>query len=124
MGKLGIEGMKFYAYHGHYEAENIIGNTYVVDAYFTMNLEKAGLSDKISDTVNYEDVYRICAETMEFQFELIEKVAKYILDEILQLLKRKKKEDEDIAVMVRVRKLNPPMEGPVECSFVEMEAVC
>lgn len=124
MGKLGIEGMKFYAYHGHYEAENIIGNYYVVDAYFTMNLNKAGQSDKIADTVNYEEVYQICAETMEFQFELIEKVAKYILDEILLLLKRKKKDGEDIAVKVRVRKLNPPMNGPVESSFVEMEAVC
>ena len=72
MGKLAIEGMKFYAYHGHYEAENIIGNNYVVDVYFDMDLERAGKSDKIGDTVNYEVVYRICAETMEFQFELIE----------------------------------------------------
>lgn len=124
MGKLAIEGMKFYAYHGHYEAENIIGNNYVVDVYFDMDLEKAGKSDKIGDTINYEVVYRICAETMEFQFELIEKVGQYILDEITQMLSEKKDRLSPVKVLVRVRKMHPPLDGYVESTFVEMEAIC
>lgn len=124
MGKLGIEGMQFHAYHGHYEAENVVGTTFVVDVHFKMDLEKAGLSDKITDTVNYEDIYKICADIMGFQFELIEKVAKSILDEILQLLTRKLEhqgEKQIIEVMVRVRKHNPPLSGLVDSTFVEIE---
>lgn len=124
MGKLAIEGMKFYAYHGHYEAENIIGNNYVVDVYFDMDLERAGKSDKIGDTVNYEVVYRICEETMEFQFELIEKVGQYILDEITQMLSEKKDRISPVKVLVRVRKMHPPLDGYVESTSVEIEAVC
>lgn len=124
MGRLGIEGMKFHAYHGHYEEENIIGTDFLVDVYFTMSLHKAGETDSIKDTVNYEDIYQICAETMSFQYELIEKVAKSILDEIVKLLDRKKVEigdTESIEVLVRVRKLNPPLAGPVAQSFVEIQ---
>ncbi len=123
MGKLGIEGMRFHAYHGHYEAENIIGTTFIVDIYFSMDLDNAGDSDKIGDTVNYEDVYRICSEIMGFQFELIEKVGKCILDEIENLIVKKLTEQEldgGVEVTVRVRKMNPPLDGPVDSTFVEM----
>ncbi|MBK7695579.1 MAG: hypothetical protein IPI30_15055 [Saprospiraceae bacterium] len=46
MGKLGIEGMRFHAYHGHYEAENIIGTTFIVDIYFSMDLDNGEILTK------------------------------------------------------------------------------
>ncbi len=88
-----------------------------------MDLDNAGDSDKIGDTVNYEDVYRICSEIMGFQFELIEKVGKCILDEIENLIVKKLTEQEldgGVEVTVRVRKMNPPLDGPVDSTFVEM----
>jgi 7,8-dihydroneopterin aldolase/epimerase/oxygenase len=31
MGIVEIEGMHFYAYHGHFEAERVVGNEFQVD---------------------------------------------------------------------------------------------
>jgi dihydroneopterin aldolase len=31
MGKILLEGMEFFAYHGHYEEEQIIGTKFIVD---------------------------------------------------------------------------------------------
>ena len=35
MAVIALEGMRFFAYHGFYPEENIIGTNYVVDVYIT-----------------------------------------------------------------------------------------
>ena len=42
---IGLEGMKFFAYHGFYEEERIIGGDYIVDVYIYLNAKKAGETD-------------------------------------------------------------------------------
>ena len=38
MGKIIIEEMEFYAFHGHYQEEQIVGNRFLVDLEFETNL--------------------------------------------------------------------------------------
>ena len=33
MGIIEIEGMQFYAFHGHYKEEQIVGSRFLVDLY-------------------------------------------------------------------------------------------
>ncbi len=115
MSLLGIEGMRFHAYHGFYKEENIVGTTFVVDVYISAPHENANETDKIRDTINYESVYGVCKSVMQEQYDLIEKVGGEIITNLLLLLAI------GDTVKVRVRKLNPPMAGIVESTFIELE---
>ena len=64
MAIIALEGMKFYAYHGVYEAEQKIGTDYMVDVYVQTVIAAAAASDKVEATVNYESVFQICKMEM------------------------------------------------------------
>ena len=59
MGKVSLEGMEFYARHGYYEEERVIGNKYSVDIVLDVDFSEAVSDDKLGGTVNYEKVYEI-----------------------------------------------------------------
>ena len=48
--------MEFYAYHGCFAEEQIIGTRFLVDLYLDTDTKKAELSDELKDTVNYQEV--------------------------------------------------------------------
>ena len=48
MGLIQIEGMEFYAYHGHYEEERIVGNRFLIDIDIKTNTKKAESSDRFT----------------------------------------------------------------------------
>ena len=60
-----LNGMRFYGYHGVLEAENDIGQIFVVDVVLKVDLSAAGKSDLVEDTVNYAEVYADVKEIME-----------------------------------------------------------
>ena len=55
MSQIALEGMRFYAYHGFYEEEQIIGNNYVIDVYIKTNFSEAAETDDLYKTINYEN---------------------------------------------------------------------
>ena len=65
MSKVALEGMQFYAFHGFYEEEQLIGNYFVVDVYVDTNFMGAAQSDDLGGTVNYETIYFICRLEMK-----------------------------------------------------------
>lgn len=116
MGKVALEGMKFYAYHGFYEEERIVGNYYVIDVYLEINTKsykKAVARDNLYDTVNYETVYLIVQAEMRKKSKLLETIADRIVYHV------KKQFDQVREVQVRIRKENPPLGGPVGQALVE-----
>ena len=113
MATIAIEGMRFYAYHGFYEEEQIIGGTYIVDVYIETNYKKAVANDDLYSTINYETLYLICQVEMRKKTRLIETLADRIVYGIKSQFAKLKE------VKVRVRKLNPPLAGPVAQSYVE-----
>ncbi len=115
MGVVAVEGMEFYSYHGFYAEEQLIGTNYIVDVYVRQDNKKAAKMDDIKWTVNYETIYRVVKREMAVNSKLIEHVA----DRILQRLKFQFYAIQ--GVLIRIKKLNPPMGGPVKNSFVELE---
>ena len=108
MGKIIIEEMEFYAFHGHYEEEQIVGNRFLVDLEMETDMEKAAASDQLEDAVNYQMAYMLIKKEMRKQkSNLLEHIAKRILDALFSEMEGVEK------ATVRVRKMHPPMGGPI-----------
>lgn len=115
MGQISLEGMKFYAYHGVYEEEQIIGNYYKVDVYIQTSFGKAASTDDVFDTINYETVYLICQAEMRKKVQLIET----LIERIIAALKHQFSTMQ--AVQVRIEKANPIPGVQLSHSAVEEE---
>lgn len=116
MGKVGIEGMEFYAYHGYYNEEAKLGGQYSVDVQVETDFEQAAQSDELKQTVNYEKIYEIVKTEMSIRSKLIEHVGKRIATKVLASLPAGA-----ASVKVRVTKKKPPIPGNVEKVFIELE---
>ncbi len=108
MGLIEIENMEFYAYHGHYEEERIVGNRFLLNIKIETNTEKAELSDCIDDALNYQTVYSIIRKEMKQKSHLLENIAKRILDAIYSQF-----DEKIISSEIKVSKINPPMGGQI-----------
>jgi dihydroneopterin aldolase len=102
-----LEGMIFYGFHGVEPAEREVGQRFSVDLEVGLDLRPAGLSDDVSDTVNYSRLYRAVREIAEGPSRnLLENLAEGIAERILN----------DFAVesvKVRVKKPEAPIRGSV-----------
>ena len=107
MAWIGIKGMEFYAYHGHFEEEQIIGNRFILDFFFKSKTKKAEKSDRLEDTVDYSKVYLIIKKEMEEKSYLIEYKAANILDAIHKDFPEIKR------MKLTMKKLNPPIGNKV-----------
>ena len=105
MGLIQIENMEFYAFHGHYREEQIVGNKFLVDLCIDSDMAAPATSDNLQDAINYQFAYRLVKEEMEKKSKLLENIAKRILDSIYTNFKGVRK------VTVKISKMNPPMGG-------------
>jgi len=115
MALIEIEGMEFYAFHGHFEVEKVAGNRFLVDLKIQAELETAGKSDKLEDTLDYQKAYQAVKEEMSTPSDLLEHVCQRIISRI------KSEFSEAQKVGVKVSKMNPPMGGQIEKVSVTME---
>lgn len=114
MNKVAVEGMRFYAYHGFYEEEQILGNNYLIDVYVQTDFTEAKEMDDLNGTVNYEAIYNTTKEVMAVNVKLLEHVGQQIATQLKQQFEIIQK------ITVRVSKLNPPFGGDVARSFIEI----
>ena len=115
MGKIVIEEMEFYAFHGHYQEEQIVGNRFLVDLEIETNLATAAESDKLEDAVNYQQAYQLIKNEMRLKkSNLLENIAKRILDALYEEMTGIEK------ATLRIRKMYPPMGGPIRSVGVTM----
>jgi len=105
MDLISIENMEFYAFHGHYHEEQIVGSKFLVNLIIEADLDKAAASDALKDTINYQAVYRVVKEEMEKKSKLLESIAKRIIDTMYAHFESIQK------VTVKVSKINPPIGG-------------
>ena len=79
-----LKGMSFYGYHGVNTEERSTGQKFIVDLRVKCSLIKPSESDKVEDTVNYSELFRIVKTVIEGEpHNLLESVAKNISDKIL-----------------------------------------
>lgn len=114
MGKIILEQMEFYAYHGCFQEEQIIGNRFIVQLELETNTTAAETSDKLHDTVNYQQVYNLVKAQMDVKSHLLEHVARRILDAVNDAFPA------IISLRVRISKMNPPMGGKMHAVSVEL----
>ena len=111
--RVSIEGLKFFAYHGFYDEERKKGNEFECDV--TVEVKSFdSMDDNINDTVNYEEIYQIVHEEMNYTRKLIETIAFNIIEKIKQL-------EHVTGATVKISKLNPPLNGKVDRAVVEMK---
>jgi dihydroneopterin aldolase len=107
MGLIKIENMEFYAFHGHYREEQIVGNRFIVDLTIETDMSVPSKSDNLKDAVNYQKAYLIIKAEMEKKSYLLENIAGRILDALYDEMSGIKK------ATIRVSKMNPPMGGKI-----------
>ena len=56
--KLVLRGLQFHGFHGVKQEEKKLGQKFFVDVDAWLDLSTAGVTDSISDTVSYTDIYR------------------------------------------------------------------
>lgn len=103
-----IEGMKFYAFHGHFESEQIVGNEFSVDLKMETDSNIAAISDNLDDALNYQTAYEIVKREMTQPSKLLENVANRVLNSLYEHFATIKK------ATIKISKMNPPMGGEIE----------
>lgn len=105
MGKILLQGMEFYAYHGCFREEQIIGTKFTVDLELEYDSVAAEKSDRLHDALNYQAVYQVVRKEMEKPSHLLENLGGRILDEI------RKAFPAVLRSTIRIAKLNPSLGG-------------
>ena len=114
MGLIHLEEMEFYAFHGHYKEEQIVGNRFLVDLKIETDMTTPADTDELEDAVNYQKAYMLVQEEMKKKSKLLENIAKRILDAIYQEFSSVQK------ATVTIRKMNPPVGGKMRCIGVSL----
>jgi dihydroneopterin aldolase len=114
MGKISLEGLKFFSHHGYYEEEREKGNDFEVNITVETDFESAAKADDLNQTVDYEKLYAIAAEEMAIPSKLLEHVVQAICDRIL-------KEQKVESVEVILSKFNPPIAGECKKATVSLK---
>jgi len=113
--KILLEDIKIYAYHGVLPEENIVGTYFLVNAEIHADLEKAMISDRLEDTINYAKVNDIIHEEMQVSSQLLEHV-------IGRMIKRISESFPQVQYLkIKLTKLQPPMKGQIRGVSVEIE---
>jgi len=115
MAIITLRNMRFHARHGCYDFEKEQGNTFLVTLTMKLDTSKAEETDRLQDTLNYQKVYEVVKLEMEQPSNLIENVAKRILNAVMQSFPEIK------SLKIELSKLNPPMGGEVESVSVQMK---
>lgn len=107
-GIIELEEMEFYAYHGCYKEEQIVGNRFLVSITLETDVLLATQTDKIQDALNYVKVYEIVKSEMKQTSHLLEHITSRILDNLYRNFPFIQK------ATVKVSKMNPPMGGQMK----------
>jgi len=115
MGKILLQDIEFYAYHGVIPEEQKIGGRYLVDLELETDLSVSSVNDELSSTIDYAVVYDVVKKEMDISSKLIENVAGRVAKSLLYKFENLN------AVQVKVTKMNPPVHGQVKSVAVIME---
>jgi len=112
-----MESMRFHGFHGVLPEEKSLGQKFEVDVTMSVCHAKAGMSDDISDTVDYAAAYELVraeVEGKENSKNLIERLGAGIAE---KLMRRFGKVQD---VTVRVRKPHVAVQGNLGSLGVEV----
>lgn len=115
MDKIILNQMKFYGFHGLFPEENRLGQRFNVDVQLFLDLKKAGVTDEMSHSIDYGQVYELTKKIVEGEAKnLIEAVAESIAEILLSSFPLLH------ACKVKVIKPDPPIVGHYDSVAVEI----
>lgn len=113
MYKISLNNLEFHSFHGFYQEENLVGNTFVVEIVVEINDFELGIRneelgiEELGLTVDYVSLFHIAKEEMSIPRKLLETVVKSIHDRIKLL-------NPNIhSIEVSLTKKHVPVEGMV-----------
>ncbi|MEW6182816.1 MAG: dihydroneopterin aldolase [Bacillota bacterium] len=114
MDKIFLKGMAFFARHGVLQAEQEVGQRFLVDVTLYLDLSPAGAADDMDKTIDYLTVYRkveevVCGRSVRLLETLAESIAASVLKSFVVH-----------EVCVRVEKPGAPLPGCFESVGVEI----
>lgn len=113
--KIKLEGLSFYGHHGLFASETELGQLFKVDLVLYTDTKKAGLSDKMTDSIHYGEVYDTVKKSVEGEpYKLIEALAEHLAINLLENF------DLIQAITVRVNKPQAPIPGVFDNVAVEI----
>lgn len=107
-GKISINGIRIFAYHGCLVEEASIGGNFLVDVKIFTDYSEAARKDELSLTVDYCDVYSIVKSEMAVPSKLIEHAARRVAESLKSKIAGVTK------VRVKLTKINPPVNGTID----------
>lgn len=110
-----VSGIEVFSFHGCMEEEAKLGGKFIVDIKLETDFMKAAETDLLLDTIDYVRVREIVIEEMQIRSKLIEHVGYRILQRFRGEFKNLKK------AWIKVRKINPPINGTVKEVAVVLE---
>ena len=88
MDSIQVNGIRAYGYVGYLPEERVLGQWFEVDLTLWVDLEPAGKSDNIEDTVDYREAIALVKELITTaRFDLVEKLISAIADKVLSIEK-------------------------------------
>ena len=109
-----IKSLKVKARHGVYEFERKKDGTFELDIEIYLPLEKSGKSDKLEDTIDYDNIVSIATKAfVEKDYDLVEAAAESVCGKLLDVLNVAK-------VILRVRKPHAPINADFDSIEVEL----
>lgn len=115
MGKIILEGIEVYSFHGYSQEERKIGGKYRIDLEVELDTAAAEKSDNLEDTLNYERLFELVQTQMGQSSKLLEHLGRKLLDAIEQ-------EFPEIDEMkLTIAKLHPPIPGIMKSVALELK---
>ena len=112
-----LRNLRFHALHGVLPQERVTGNDYELTLRIGYPMEQAMLSDEVSDTLNYAEVYALAEEVMQGPLNLVERVVGRISERLLRQFPKIHSID------LWLTKKNPPMGADCEGAGVEVHLI-
>lgn len=111
-----LNNLHFHAHHGVMPQEQLVGNEYTINLKVKVDISRAMLSDEVSDTVNYAEVFVCVKEEMNISSKLLEHVAGRIIQRLFNEFPTIE------SIELRLAKRNPPMNADIDAAGIEVLA--
>ena len=114
MDSIKIKSLKIAARHGVYEFEKEKDGTFELDLELYFPLLKSGKSDRLEDTINYEDIISVATNAFtDKNYALVEAAAQSVCERLLNEFGIDK-------ITIRVRKPHAPIDADFDNVEVEL----
>ena len=112
MGKVALEGIEFFAYHGVFPEESVLGNRFTLHLELDTNFKEAMLNDSLIGTVDYAKLYQLINSRMGLNVKLLEHLGFLIVSDIVSAYPNVN------SVKLTLKKHQPALGGIVQYSAV------